>query len=242
MAQAAGSCGRSFAHHPDEPVADPFGGGGGVPHVLDQGREGAPHHDRSGHIKLGPRDRCGRDIRLCRSGGGGAYMQSGTSTRGNAMRYGHFDDERREYVITRPDTPLPWINYSGPRTTSASSRTRPAATPSTGMPVCAGSPGTATTTSRWTRAAGTSTSATTARATTGRRRGSPRRATSTPTVPPRARLHDHRVRAARDRAETLYFVPLGETLEVWRLRVRNERAAPAGLSLFSAVEFCLWDA
>ena len=29
------------------------------------------------------------------------------------MKYGHFDDERREYVITRPDTPLPWINYLG---------------------------------------------------------------------------------------------------------------------------------
>ncbi len=29
------------------------------------------------------------------------------------MRYGHFDDEQREYVITRPDTPLPWINYLG---------------------------------------------------------------------------------------------------------------------------------
>ena len=28
-------------------------------------------------------------------------------------RYGHFDDERREYVIERPDTPLPWINYLG---------------------------------------------------------------------------------------------------------------------------------
>ena len=29
------------------------------------------------------------------------------------MRYGFFDDEAREYVITRPDTPLPWINYLG---------------------------------------------------------------------------------------------------------------------------------
>jgi cellobiose phosphorylase len=29
------------------------------------------------------------------------------------MTYGHFDDTRREYVITRPDTPLPWINYLG---------------------------------------------------------------------------------------------------------------------------------
>lgn len=29
------------------------------------------------------------------------------------MKYGHFDDERREYVISRPDTPYPWINYLG---------------------------------------------------------------------------------------------------------------------------------
>jgi cellobiose phosphorylase len=29
------------------------------------------------------------------------------------MRFGHFDDDHREYVITRPDTPLPWINYLG---------------------------------------------------------------------------------------------------------------------------------
>ena len=29
------------------------------------------------------------------------------------MRYGHFDDKRREYVITRPDTPRPWSNYLG---------------------------------------------------------------------------------------------------------------------------------
>ncbi len=31
------------------------------------------------------------------------------------MRYGHFDDEKREYVIERPDTPRSWINYSGSR-------------------------------------------------------------------------------------------------------------------------------
>ncbi len=29
------------------------------------------------------------------------------------MTYGHFDDARSEYVITRPDTPYPWINYLG---------------------------------------------------------------------------------------------------------------------------------
>ncbi len=29
------------------------------------------------------------------------------------MQYGFFDDARREYVITTPRTPLPWINYLG---------------------------------------------------------------------------------------------------------------------------------
>ena len=27
--------------------------------------------------------------------------------------YGHFDDAAREYVITDPQTPWPWINYLG---------------------------------------------------------------------------------------------------------------------------------
>lgn len=29
------------------------------------------------------------------------------------MQYGYFDDQNREYVITRPDTPMPWANYLG---------------------------------------------------------------------------------------------------------------------------------
>ena len=29
------------------------------------------------------------------------------------MNFGYFDDEKREYVITRPDTPAPWANYLG---------------------------------------------------------------------------------------------------------------------------------
>ncbi len=29
------------------------------------------------------------------------------------MRFGHFDDDRREYVVTTPFTPQPWINYLG---------------------------------------------------------------------------------------------------------------------------------
>lgn len=29
------------------------------------------------------------------------------------MKYGNFDDTNREYVIDRPDTPAPWVNYLG---------------------------------------------------------------------------------------------------------------------------------
>ncbi len=29
------------------------------------------------------------------------------------MNYGYFDDKNREYVIERPDTPMPWVNYLG---------------------------------------------------------------------------------------------------------------------------------
>ena len=28
-------------------------------------------------------------------------------------KFGHFDDVNREYVITNPQTPWPWINYLG---------------------------------------------------------------------------------------------------------------------------------
>ncbi len=29
------------------------------------------------------------------------------------MKYGYFDTDNREYVITRPDVPAPWTNYLG---------------------------------------------------------------------------------------------------------------------------------
>ena len=29
------------------------------------------------------------------------------------MKFGHFDDKNREYVIDNPRTPWPWINYLG---------------------------------------------------------------------------------------------------------------------------------
>jgi len=61
-------------------------------------------------------------------------------------------------------------------------------------------------------------------------------------VPSRLVLHGHLVAPPGISAEALYFVPLGTSLEVWRLRVRNGRSVPAQLSVFSSVEFCLWDA
>ena len=35
--------------------------------------------------------------------------------KGTCMKFGYFDDDRREYVIRTPRTPLPWINYLGNR-------------------------------------------------------------------------------------------------------------------------------
>jgi cellobiose phosphorylase len=29
------------------------------------------------------------------------------------MKFGYFDDKAKEYVITNPKTPYPWINYLG---------------------------------------------------------------------------------------------------------------------------------
>ena len=44
------------------------------------------------------------------------------------------------------------------------------------------------------------------------------------------------------KSQTRYFVPLGENLEIWELTLTNQRDQPADLSVFSAIEFNLWDA
>jgi cellobiose phosphorylase len=43
-------------------------------------------------------------------------------------------------------------------------------------------------------------------------------------------------------AHTNYFVPLDENLEIWQLTITNQRSKRASLSVFSSIEFCLWDA
>src|SRR5690606_22591569 len=45
--------------------------------------------------------------------GCGAAKLSPHPRKALTMQFGHFDDEAREYVITTPHTPYPWINYLG---------------------------------------------------------------------------------------------------------------------------------
>jgi cellobiose phosphorylase len=159
------------------------------------------------------------------------------------MNYGHFDDKKREYVITRPDTPLPWINYLG----------------------CEAYFGIISNT-----AGGYSfyRDARLRRLTRYRYNHVPfdfggryiyLRDNSTgkfwsPSWQPTQ--HDAEEYSCRHgmgysiigstfnkiKAETLYFVPLGENLEIWQMSVTNLSKKPRKLSMFSSIEFCLWDA
>ena len=159
------------------------------------------------------------------------------------MKYGRFDDEQREYVITRPDTPLPWINYLG----------------------CEAYFGLISNT-----AGGYSfyKDARLRRLIRYRYNNAPLDFGgrylyvrdekdggywSPSWQPVQRELEDYSCRHGMGytiiastfsgiRAETRYFVPLGESLEIWQLTVTNQRDTPAELSIFSVVEFCLWDA
>jgi cellobiose phosphorylase len=159
------------------------------------------------------------------------------------MRYGYFDDERREYVITQPDTPLPWINYLGSEdyfglisnTAGGYSFYRDARLRRLSRYRYNNVP-----------------------ADSGGRYIYLRDDASgefwSPTWQPTChQVEDYSCRHglgytiigstyARIRAETRYFVPLGESLEIWDLRLTNQRSEAAAISIFSVIEFCLWDA
>ena len=158
------------------------------------------------------------------------------------MRYGCFDDAAREYVIQRPDTPLPWINYLGQEdyfamlsnTGGGYSFYRDARLRRliryryNNVPADCG----------------------------GRAlylRLSDGDFWSPAWQPVRQSLDRYECRVGLGytritssyrgvKAEVTYFVPLGQTLEVWRVRLTNQTASPIDLQLFSLVEFCLWDA
>jgi len=159
------------------------------------------------------------------------------------MKYGYFDDTRREYVITQPDTPLPWINYLG----------------------CQAYFGIISNT-----AGGYSfyRDARLRRLTRYRYNNAPydlggryiylrdnesSEFWSPSWQPTRHDLEKYECRHGMGysiigsqykgiEARTRYFVPLDENLEIWQLTVTNHRSSPAKLSTFSVVEFCLWDA
>jgi cellobiose phosphorylase len=159
------------------------------------------------------------------------------------VQYGYFDDERREYVITRPDTPLPWINYLGcesyfgliSNTAGGYSFYRDARLRRitryryNSVPLDCG----------------------------GRyiyvRDGDTGEFWSPSWQPTRCEVEDYACRHGLGytvigctrrgiEAHTRYFVPLGENLEIWQLTLANRRQVPANISVFSAIEFCLWDA
>jgi cellobiose phosphorylase len=159
------------------------------------------------------------------------------------MRYGHFDDDRHEYVITRPDTPVPWINYLGTddyfgivsNTAGGYSWHRDARL------------------RRLTRYRYNNVPADSGGRYLYLRDDATGEYWSPSWQPTRTDLDAYECRhglsyttisSARGgiQASTLYFVPHGETLEVWRLAVANDRAVTAQISVFSSVEFALWDA
>lgn len=161
------------------------------------------------------------------------------------MRFGYFDDPHLEYVITQPDTPLPWINYLGTddyfgiisNTAGGYSFYKDARLRRlirfryNNAPLDEGG-----------------------RYIYIRDDDAPQPAYWSATWQPvRAPLDHYECRHGlgytsiisekhKIRSRATYFIPQGENLEIWRLELTNLRETPAELSMFSAVEFCLWDA
>jgi len=161
------------------------------------------------------------------------------------MRFGYFDDAKKEYVITRPDTPLPWINYLGvdvycaliSNTAGGYSFYRDAAhrrilryrynnvpsdRPGRYIYIRDNISG-----DYW----------------------------SNSWQPTNKDLKKYKYECAHGlsytrikseyagiASETLYFVPLGESLEIWKIKLTNKTKKKGSISLFTYVEFCLWDA
>ena len=158
------------------------------------------------------------------------------------MKFGHFDNENREYVITKPNTPLPWINYLGTDEYCALiSNTaggysfyvdprdqRILRYRYDNVPFDRG----------------------------GRYiyiRDNKTKDFYSPTWQPVMKeLNSYECRHGmgytvisslynKIRTKITYFVPLKENLEIWMLEIKNESKKARDLSIFSFVEFCLWD-
>jgi cellobiose phosphorylase len=157
------------------------------------------------------------------------------------MRFGHFDDSRREYVITTPHTPYPWTNYLGCENFFSLISHQAGG-------YCFYRDARLRRLTRY-RYNNVPTDA-------GGRYLYVRDGTDcwSPSYMPMARTLDFfecrhglgytQITGERGgvRIETTYFVPLGDTAEVHRVVVRNTGKRPKSLKLFSYVEFCLWNA
>ena len=155
--------------------------------------------------------------------------------------YGAFDDAAREYVIRRPDTPLPWLNYLGQDDLFG---------------LCTNTGGGYT---FWRDAR-------LRRLTRYRYNDAPQDSVGRylyvrdgdavwnpgwkPTKTPLDRyecrhgLGYTRVLGAKGgvEVELCFFVPPGDAVEIWRTTVRNTGPTTKRLRLFSYVEFCLYEA
>ncbi len=157
------------------------------------------------------------------------------------MRFGYFDDENREYVITTPRTPLPWINYLGNedffsiisntsggysfykdakllRLTRYRYNTVPFDNNGHYFYIKDGD-------TIWNPA------------------WQPTR-TELDSYECRHGLGYSRFLASKNQisSELLTFVPMGDTCEIQQLRLTNHADQTKELSLFSYVEWCLWNA
>ncbi len=155
--------------------------------------------------------------------------------------YGHFDDDAREYVITRPDTPWPWLNYLGQEDLFG---------------LCTNTAGGYT---FWRDAR-------LRRLTRYRYNNVPMdtggrylyvrhdgEVWNPGWKPVKAELDRYECRHGLGytritgekngiEVEVLFFIPPGETVEVWKVAVRNKTDRAQDVQLFSFVEFCLFEA
>ena len=165
------------------------------------------------------------------------------------MRYGFFDDANKEYVIERPDTPLPWINYLGSEdyfglisnTAGGYSFYKDARLRRLTRYRYNNAPLDTNGRYLYLKEVGVDDEST------------PSSFFSPTWQPTRTSLEKYecrhglgytKIRSLKDgiQAGVRYFVPLGESLEVWELTLKNTRQMPLQLAVFSAVEFNLWDA
>ena len=157
------------------------------------------------------------------------------------MKFGYFDDQKREYVINTPQTPYPWINYLGTKEFFG-------LISNTGGGYCFYKDARLRRITRYRY--------NNIPLDTGGRYFYLKDGATVwaPTWQPVQTPLDHyecrhglgytQITGAKNglTAEVLYFVPLDENCEIHRLLLRNTTAAEKQIRLFSFIEFCLWNA